>query len=159
MYLHLVDRSASFWKLWKMFHLHHFRVFKRCHFKLCQLGFRFQNVPAKSVAFSNERDVYWSLFHHFQNVPARSLTSTFSKISSLRLCWSERKFLWNAAKPRRWKFHLETLYPFSLAAIWFLLPWNGKSLIPLAAAQVYSQELCRSSNDLPMEHGLRPYEK
>ena len=32
--------------------------------------YRFQNLPAKNVPFSCEREAYPSNFHRFQNVPA-----------------------------------------------------------------------------------------
>ena len=50
--------------------------------------YRFQNLPAKNVPFSCEREAYPSNFHHFQNVPAsceRSLSfweDVFAKVSS-----------------------------------------------------------------------------
>ena len=34
---------------------------------------RFQNVPAKNVLFSCEREAYPSHFHRFQNVPAKNV--------------------------------------------------------------------------------------
>ena len=62
-----------------------FTVFKMCRQKMCRFQvngrpirhiftvfkiYRFQNVSAKNVPFSSEREAYPSHFHRFQNVPA-----------------------------------------------------------------------------------------
>ena len=42
--------------------------------------YRFQNLPAKNVPFSCEREAYPSHFHRFQNVPASCEQSLTLKI-------------------------------------------------------------------------------
>ena len=70
-YLHLKCRSVLFQKLRKLFYFHHFQVFTRCRFQNVpdRVQFSkstiFQNVPAKNVPFSCEREAYPSHFSPF----------------------------------------------------------------------------------------------
>ena len=96
-YIHLKNRSASFWKRWKMFR---FRVLTRC---------RFQNVPvrvpfSKSTVFKicrqkmcrfrvNGRPIR-HIFHRFQIVPVsceRSLSLCLESVWSWVLVWEKIK--------------------------------------------------------------------
>ena len=89
MYLHSKNRSVAFQKHRKMFCFHHSSVhrmmFPKCTgyssvFKI----YRFQNVPAKNVPFSCEREAYRSHFSPFQNVPASCERCLRSEVSNSR---------------------------------------------------------------------------
>ena len=49
-YLNPKNRQVSFQKRQEMFCFHHSRVFTRCCFQKCRLGFRFQNLPFSKSA-------------------------------------------------------------------------------------------------------------
>ena len=98
MYIHPKNRPVSVQKLLKMFCFHISRVFTRCLSKMCRLEYRFQNLPAKSVPFLCEWEVYPSHFSPFRNMPAsckrclslqsyfvRMLRSAFPRIALMLL--------------------------------------------------------------------------